>query len=77
MLDTDTTFTVRVFREDPIWDKYERWFMVPTPDLRRLFVGGWTCHEDHALALTTHLHAEYPNHVLVYATQPEAKDMPR
>ncbi len=66
MLDTDTTFTVRVFRESPLFDKYARWFMIPTPDLLALSVGGWTCHEDDSAALIAHLEKEYPNHVLVY-----------
>jgi len=72
MLDTDTTYRVHVFKEDPIWDKYARWFLMPQADIRRLFVGTWTCHEDEALALTTHLHKEYPNHVLCYITMPGA-----
>lgn len=65
-------YTVKVFQESPLWDKYERWFLMPQADIRRLHVVTWECHEDHARELTERLHAEYPNHVLVYATMPGA-----
>ena len=62
----EETFTVRVFRESPLFDQYTRWFMIPTHELMALHVDAFTCPESDSAALIAHLEEKYPNHVLVY-----------
>lgn len=31
-------YRVRVFKDDPIWEKYDRWFQLPPHELERLHI---------------------------------------
>jgi hypothetical protein len=44
---TDTTGrTIHVYRESPVWNRYDRWFNVPLSDLNALFVASYMIEGD-------------------------------
>lgn len=57
------TFSVKVFRNHPDWDKYEKWWMMPSHLIRELFVDQWDCDCQEHLDW---LEKQYPDHVFVY-----------
>jgi hypothetical protein len=42
-LTDEETFTVKVFRDHPEWDRCERWWKMPSNLLRELFVDVYEC----------------------------------
>lgn len=68
--DDGDEWTVKVFRDDPAWDQYPRWFMVPAGKLAELYVTAYTFRQwgypnenSPAIREVRKLH---PNAVLVY-----------
>lgn len=56
--DAPETERIHVYRADPVWARYDRWFLVPQADLTRLYLGTYlvqvesdSCMERHARAL--------------------------
>ncbi|MGE0367275.1 MAG: hypothetical protein AB7Q00_16245 [Phycisphaerales bacterium] len=37
------TFRVKVFRDHPEWDRHKKWWMMPAPLLKELFVCAYDC----------------------------------
>ncbi len=63
---------VRVFRESPLWDTHDRWFMMPLHHLRELYVATYDCPADEQgyvldpAGCIAQIRAENPGCVLVY-----------
>lgn len=63
--------TIRIYRESPLWDRYERWFNLPLADLNELFVVAYIIAGeavDHADVerCAAELRQQHPNCVFVY-----------
>lgn len=74
MKDTDTyTRRITVYRDSPLWAKYDRWFKLPIDALNELYVaryevtrkGEWITEHELGQA-ATQIQAEYPDCILVY-----------
>lgn len=64
------TRTIQVYGESPVWDRYARWFQVPTDQLDALWVAGYTMIGDVHVAdvesMAARVRAMHPGCVLVY-----------
>lgn len=70
MTDQFITRTIQVYGESPVWDRYARWFHVPTDQLDALWVAGYTMIGDVHVAdverMAARVRAMHPGCVLVY-----------
>lgn len=60
------TRNVTVYRDHPDWDKYDRWFQLPSPLLRELFICKYVCDEDNFHFQLKWIEKEHPDCVYVY-----------
>ena len=64
------TRTIGVYRDDPVWAVYQRWFNVPLPQLQRLWLANYEIDGDtstHGMELAAiHIRKTYPDAVLIY-----------
>jgi hypothetical protein len=67
-----TTTKVHVYKESPVWETVDRWFMLPSHVLRRLYIKTYLCtveiglEREHTEDIAKELHAKHPGCVLVY-----------
>ncbi len=61
---------IRVFREDPVWGQYTKWWMVPLDTLKALHLATYRVEDDDEeadlQAAITEVRARHPHDVLVY-----------
>ena len=64
------TFPVKVFRDSPLWDRVEKWWMMRQRDLDALYVATYECDCQRHLDW---LEKEHPGHVFVYCCNPATR----
>jgi hypothetical protein len=64
---SDSTFTVHVYLDSPLFASVEKWWMLRRSDLLSLYVATYECGDLDRDDLLSQLNTDYPSHVLIYA----------